>query len=116
MSAASKKGRRTKTQSQPDPLYVIFEQHLYNFQDSDQDRKSFIGGVVADYLTFLRRKKVSIPPVLENQVIEELGRQVHTMLVKKIYGCFSIEEFRNGAIEAPIRKRARRRYSALKKV
>ncbi len=34
-----------------DPLYVIFEQHLFNFQDSDADRKTFIGNSVTDYLT-----------------------------------------------------------------
>src|SRR4051812_34488625 len=28
-----------------DPLYVIFEQHLFNFQDPDLDRKTFVGNV-----------------------------------------------------------------------
>lgn len=77
-----------------DPLYAIFEQHLYNFQDSSIDRKTFIVQVVQDYLTHLRRLKIAIPKTYEPYIIEELSAQVNTMLVKKIYGCLTIDEFR----------------------
>ena len=76
-----------------DPLYVIFEQHLFNFQDSEIDRKTFIGNVIQDYLTHLRKLDITIPKPLEQPVVEELATQVNTMLVKKIYGCLSIGEY-----------------------
>jgi hypothetical protein len=100
-----------------DPLYVIFEQHLYNFQDSDQDRKTFIGNVVNDYLTYLRRLKIAIPRSLEHSIIDELAGQVNTMLVKKIYGCLTIAEYQKsvGSGRETLRKRARVRYTKLAK-
>lgn len=82
------------TQSSADPLYVIFEQHLYNFQDSDPDRKTFIENIVQDYLSYLRKMRITIPRSLEHSIVEELVTQVNTMLLKKIYGCSSIQEFK----------------------
>ena len=97
-----------------DPLYVIFEQHLYNFQDADADRKTFIGNVVKDYLTYLRKMNIVVPKSLEHAIVEELAGQVNTMLVKKIYGCLSIDEYRKGS-GATLKKRARARYNRLSK-
>lgn len=96
-----------------DPLYVIFEQHLYNFQDSDSDRKTFIGGVLVEYLTYLRKLGISVPKSLEPEILNELAAQVNTMLVKKIYGCLSIKEYQ---IKAPsvAKRRVRAKYSKLK--
>ena len=45
-------------------------------------------------------------------MLEELFDQVSQMLVKKIYGCHTIDDFRKKA-EAPARKRAKARYSRL---
>jgi hypothetical protein len=98
-----------------DPLYVIFEQHLFNFQDSDADRKTFIGNIVNDYLTYLRKMNIVIPKSLEASIVEELAGQVNTMLVKKIYGCLSLDDYRKGAA-APLKKKARARYTRLAKV
>jgi hypothetical protein len=95
-----------------DPLYVIFEQHLFNFQDPDTDRKSFIGNVIADYFKHLRKLNITVPRSLEQPIIEELAAQVNTMLVKKIYGCVNLNEYRKNV--APVaRKKARARYSKL---
>ncbi len=99
---------------QIDPLYTIFEQHLYNFQDSDSDRKTFIVNIVKDYLNHLSKLNIVIPKSLEASVLEELADQVNTMLVKKIYGCLTIEDFQKKA-SVPARKQANRRYSRLKK-
>jgi len=99
---------------QIDPLYTIFEQHLYNFQDSDSDRKTFIVNIVKEYLTHLTKLNIVIPKSLEASVLEELADQVNTMLVKKIYGCLTIEDFQKKA-STPARKQASRRYSRLKK-
>lgn len=76
-----------------DPLYVIFEHHLYHFCDADTDRRAFIAAIVSEYLQFLRKNKISVPSEYENAIIEELGSTVSTMLTKKIYGCLTIEEF-----------------------
>lgn len=96
-------------QKQQDPLYTIFEQHLYNFQDSEADRKTFIGQVVADYLTYLRRAGIVVPPQMEALMIEELAHQVNSMLVKKIYGFYNINEFVAKSKPAA-KKRARKQY------
>jgi hypothetical protein len=100
---------------QLDPLYVIFEQHLFNFQDPDVDRKTFIGNVIQEYLSHLRKLNISIPKSLEGPVVEELAALVNTMLVKKIYGCLSIADYRRG-IPKPAKKKSRARYSMLKAV
>jgi hypothetical protein len=95
-----------------DPLYVIFEQHLFNFQDSDIDRKTFVGNVVQDYITHLRKLDITIPKPLEQPVIEELATQVNSMLVKKIYGCLSIGEYQQKVPTAQ-KKKARTKYTKL---
>ncbi|MBI2712705.1 MAG: hypothetical protein HYX41_07630 [Bdellovibrio sp.] len=100
--------------NQPDPLYVIFENHLYQFQDDTIDRKTFVIQVVEDYLSFLRRKKIAIPRSLEGQIIEELANQVHTLLIKKIYGFLTIKDFQKRAPVAAKRK-AKALYSKLNK-
>jgi len=76
-----------------DPLYVIFEQHLFNFADPDSDRKTFIAQVVSDYISYLRKNNIIVPKSLEQPIVEELGTQVNTMLVRKIYGCLTVNQF-----------------------
>lgn len=105
---------RTGRQAQLDPLFVIFEQHLYNFEDSDQDRKVFISNVVSDYLLYLRKLNITIPKSLEELVIDELAGQVNSMLVKKIYGCLSIDEFQK-KVSQDLKKKVKHRYAKLGK-
>jgi hypothetical protein len=97
-----------------DPLFVIFEQHLYNFQDPEIDRKTFIGKVVGDYLTHLRKLNITIPHSLESSIVDELAAQVNTMLVKKIYGCLTIQEYQKRTPGA-VKRKARAQYSRLAK-
>ncbi len=103
-----------KTSTEIDPLYVIFEQHLYNFQDPDVDRKTFVGKIIQDYLTHLRRMSISIPKSLEAPIVEELAEQVNSMLVKKIYGSFSLSEYQQKA-PTKIKRKASSRYRVLGK-
>ncbi len=95
-----------------DPLYVIFEQHLYNFEDSDQDRKTFIATVIHDYITYLRKLNIAVPMSLERPIVEELATHVNTMLVKKIYGCLSLRDYQKNA-PAQLKRKARSRYKKL---
>jgi hypothetical protein len=105
-------GSAVAANTQLDPLYVIFEQHLYNFQDSDSDRKTFVGNIIKEYLSFLRRKSIAIPRALEGAIVEELADQVNVMLTKKIYGCLSIEDFSKNQPRAR-KRRARQRYQRI---
>jgi hypothetical protein len=109
-TAAEKKGE------QLDPLYVIFEQYLYNFQDSEVDRKTFVTKVVEEYLTWLRRRKIAVPKSLEPVIIDELCAQVRNMLVKKIYGFLSVEDYRQknvGKNWKTVSRRAKTRYKKI---
>lgn len=99
-------------QRKQDPLYTIFEQHLFNFQDPNADRETFILTVVKDYLTQIRKLGLSVPEQLLEQISEELCLQVNTMLVKKIYGCMNINQY---TAKAPTeaKKRAKTHYKQL---
>lgn len=92
-----------------DPLYVIFEQHLFNFADPDSDRKTFIAQVVADYIGYLRKNSIIVPKSLEQPIVEELGTQVNTMLVRKIYGCLTLKPIPDAVSSS--KKRAKTRVS-----
>ena len=100
------------TSKKLDPLYVIFEQHLLNFQDPEMDRKTLIVKIIAEYLTYLRKNNISVPKALEQPIVEELAAQVNTMLVKKIYGCLDHREYFVGA-SFKAKRRAKSRYSKL---
>ncbi len=99
-------------QTQMDPLYVIFEQHLYNFQDSDSDRRTFINNIIQDYFSYLRKQNITVPKSLESAIGDELFTQVSHMLVKKIYGCLTIDDYQK-KIPAVAKRRVRARYSRL---
>lgn len=94
-----------------DPLYVIFEQHLFNFADPDSDRKTFIAQVVSDYISYLRKNNIIVPKSLEQPIVEELGTQVNTMLVRKIYGCLTVNQFAD-PIASSDRVRTRKRVKS----
>jgi hypothetical protein len=99
-----------------DPLYTIFEQHLFNFQDPNADRKSFILGIVKEYITHMRKMGLSVPMEWEDNILEELFFQVNTMLVKKIYGCLTLNEFIAKAPPEQVTKqkrKARENYRAM---
>ncbi len=111
--------RRSRTQNayppvEHDPLFVVFEQHLFNFQDADIDRKVFIGHVVYDYMEWLRKSNLVIPREFERLVIEELAAQVNVMLLKRIYGFVTIAEFQRGGVSEEDRRVAAETYQRLK--
>ena len=96
-----------------DPLYIIFEQHLYNFQDSDLDRKTFIDNVIRDYVSYLRKKNLVVPRFLEDALAEELSTQIRHMLVKKIYGCLTLQDYQKN-LGWGVKRDAQKKYSRLK--
>ena len=102
-------------QSQIDPLYVIFEQHLLNFGDSDLDRKTFVLNVLQDYFSYLRKRNISVPKSMEGPIIEELSEQVRILLIKKIYGCLTITDFQK-KVSRTKKRQVSSQYSRLKTV
>ena len=111
-SQLSDKAHHTPDHEKLDPLYVIFEQHLYNFQDSNIDRQTFVLEIVKEYFKYLSCKKIAVPEVLEPQIQQELSRQVNIMLNKKIYGSLNIEEFQKNILPVS-RRNASARYAKL---
>ncbi|RYZ71164.1 MAG: hypothetical protein EOP09_05025 [Proteobacteria bacterium] len=114
--AKPKKSSSTKkSRNRLDPLYVIFERHLFNFADPDSDRAQFIATVVDDYLNFLKKQNIIVPRPMEHLIVEELATQVNTMLVKKIYGCLTVSEYQGKNVglskprrAQPLKPRARK--------
>ena len=97
-----------------DALYTIFEKHLYAFNDIEDSEMELLGKIVNDYVAFLKSKNIVIPRQWERQVIDELYDQVHNMLVKKIYGALSVQEFiRNQPTKKSKRRRIKKKYAKL---
>jgi hypothetical protein len=111
-ATAKKKSVSDPTVKPIDPLFVILDQHLCNFSDPDTDRKTFVLSIVNDYLNYLRKMNIIVPRSLEQPIVEELAHQVNTMLVKKIYGCYSVDDYRK-SLAPPTKRRAKARYSKL---
>ena len=101
-----------------EPLYSIFERHLYELSPADRDRDAFVSKVLKDYFQYLRQSCISIPVQLEAAIAEEISQQVRTMLLKKIYGCFDLAAYQACSapeIESvPRRRLVRRRSPTLK--
>jgi len=91
--------RRKKRKSQEpfkvrkwDPLFIIFEKHLYDF--NYESRELFIKGVVDDYVGHLALQKVVIPATWKSHLEKTLGEEISDMLVRRLYGCLTVEEFK----------------------
>jgi hypothetical protein len=72
-----------------DPLFMIFERHLYEF--NYETREGFINSVVRDYLQAVAEdKKVIVPSSKRAQLESAIAEDVSDMLVRKIYGCLEV--------------------------
>jgi inhibitor of KinA sporulation pathway (predicted exonuclease) len=108
--------KKKSTQKPVDPLYTVFEKHLFSFEDCKIDRNTFISNVVEDYLKWLRKSQIAVPSGWEKEIVEELSSQVNTMLIKKIYGFFDITEYKEKKqVPRFQKKQAEKRYYRLKK-
>ena len=85
-----------------DPLFIIFEKHLYDF--NYESRELFIKGVVDEYVSHLVRQKTVIPPAWRQHMEKSLFEEVSDMLVRKLYGCLTVEEFRTKAEREPSKR------------
>ena len=98
-----------------DPLFIIFEKHLYDF--NYESRELFVKGVVDDYVFHLSKQKVIVPPAWKSHLEKSLGEEVSDMLVRKLYGCLKVEEIKEKVAASPEvtieKKDAKRRYQKL---
>ncbi len=74
-------------------LYKIFEKHLYDFHDDTESQEEFVEGIVAEYMAFLRTGDTVVVNRYASAIKDELRHQVTTMLLKKSYGCLTLEVF-----------------------
>lgn len=104
-----KKAKQAFSVRKWDPLFIIFEKHLYDFNYESRDL--FIKGVVEEYFKHLSKQKVTVPATWRVQVEKNLVEEVSDMLVRKLYGCLSVDEFKEkniihlGAEKKEVRKR-----------
>ena len=98
----------------------MFEKHLYDF--NYDSREFFLKGVVDEYISHLVRQKTVIPPEWRVHLEKTLTEEVSDMLVRKLYGCLTVEEFKTRA-ETPepakkdeiltVKREVRKRYQKL---
>lgn len=100
-----------------DPLFIIFEKHLYDF--NYESRELFLKSVVEDYMGHLVKQKVVVPPSWRTHLEKTLTEEVSDMLVRKLYGCLTVEEFKEKAVAESrdemitAQTEARKRYQKL---
>jgi hypothetical protein len=121
LTGANKKPRKSRrkknifTVRKWDPLFIIFEKHLYDF--NYESRELFIQGVVEEYFSHLSEQKVIVPAIWRKQMESSISEEVSAMLVRKIYGCLTVEEFKQKEDQSPAqisdKKEARKRYQKL---
>ena len=92
-------------------LFTIFEKHLYDFDDDEESSDKFVDKIVFDYVQHLTGTGVLLPRRWKNQIVDELRDQVRKMLVKKMYGCLSIEEY----LQTQLQQNKKRNTSKSKK-
>ena len=99
-----------------DPLYNIFEQHLYNALVENETTDDFLDRVVNAYMTALTADAM-IPQEHRPTVEVDLREEVLEMLRKKTYGHYNLTEFRRSqaaaaAVKTPTKRSRRARKAA----
>lgn len=97
----------------PDTLQIIFEHQLIHLEGTNIDQSQFVAKVVKEYLGFTcKTQGLIVPAIHEKEVVEEIGAEVQTMLLKRIYGYYSIEEY-SKQLDEVFKTQAKNRYLAL---
>lgn len=77
-----------------DPLYFVFEQHLYTALVEDETTDAFLERVVADYLGRLNSGGTTVPQTFRETLETDLRDEVLEMLRKKTYGHYNLASYR----------------------
>jgi hypothetical protein len=80
-----------------DPLYRLFEQHLFNAIVEEETADEFLKRVVSDYLDRLTSNGI-IPREHLMAIENDLRDEVLEMLRKKTYGHYSLSDFRKSVV------------------
>jgi hypothetical protein len=83
-----------------DPLYIFFEQRLFNALVEDETTDAFLDAVVSDYMLSLRNQGI-VPANFKADVERDLRDDVRDMLKKKIYGHYDLVQFRKSVRVRP---------------
>lgn len=83
----------TMKKTQIDPLFQIFEHSLVT--RSYEDSQAFTKTLALNYLTYLDSTPAHVPFQVRAHVLEDLEAEVHEMLVKKMYGCVEVVDYKN---------------------
>lgn len=76
-----------------DPLYLIFEQHLFTALVEDETTDEFLARVVTAYMDRLMAEGV-VPRALHESLESDLRDEVLQMFRKKTYGYYNLASFR----------------------
>ncbi len=87
------RGKKVKKLSKLDPLYRLFETYLLTRSYENAD--SFTTQLARDYIAYLDSTPAHIPLYMREAVLEDLKSEVHELLVKKMYGCINIADYKN---------------------
>ena len=68
-----------------DPLYQLFEFHLFN--RSYEDTTAFTKEIAEEYLVYLDSGPAHVPFHSRSTILKDLESEAQEMLVKKMYGC-----------------------------
>ena len=85
--------------SRKDPLFKIFEHHLFNAMVEDESSSDFVERVVQEYIKTLSASG-TVPHAHREALAADLQEEVMEMLRKKTYGHFSLTEFRKKKMAA----------------
>lgn len=76
-----------------DPLYKLFEHHLFN--KSYEDAEAFTREVAEEYMAYLDSTPAHVPFHIRLALLKDLEAEAHELLVKKMYGCVQGSETSN---------------------
>lgn len=118
MERRLRKRRRTRGTfrvERNDPLFCIFEKHLYEF--NYETRESFVNTVVREYILFVSKESALIPEARRTLLESTIAEDVSDMLVRKIYGCLQVvDSGRKSTASEKTRKVRERRSRQRRKI
>jgi hypothetical protein len=82
-----------KPKFEKDPLYHLFEQHLFSALVDEASTDQFVDRVVKDYMS-KHHPRGAVPYHLLEVVRIDLRDEVLAMLRKKTYGHYSLDDYR----------------------
>lgn len=110
-----RRARGTFRVERNDPLFCIFEKHLYEF--NYETRESFVNTVVREYIQYVSKESALIPEARRTLLESTIAEDVSDMLVRKIYGCLQVvDSARKSTASDKTRKVRERRVRQRRKI